>query len=107
MQTFGRLSFEKLLDLVSAVDGRAIPDEHDLAGNRAYEHLLEAHDRFRIRGVGAHLQEQLPIQPDTIDRREMIARHLDAQNRRVPPWNPGAHDHGQQIKPRLRTRHLP
>ena len=31
MQAFGRPALEKVLDLVSAVNGRAIPDEHDLA----------------------------------------------------------------------------
>jgi hypothetical protein len=31
MQAFGRPTLEKVFDLVSPMDGRAIPDEHDLA----------------------------------------------------------------------------
>jgi len=30
---------------------------------------------------------------------QMIARQLDAQNRWLPAWGPGAHRHRQQIKP--------
>ena len=99
MQPFGRPSLEKVLERVRAVDRRAIPDEHDLAGNLAQEHAQETHDGFRIIRVGAHLHEQSPIERDTADRREMIARQLHAQNRRLPPWSPGADCHRQQIKP--------
>jgi len=35
MQEFGGPSFEKVFDLMSPMDGRAIPDENDLARNLA------------------------------------------------------------------------
>ena len=40
-----------------------------------------------------------PIQGDATDGREMIARQLDTQHRRLPARGPGAHRHRQQIKP--------
>ena len=46
MQAFGRSPLEKVFDLMSAVNGRAIPNEHNLAGNLAQEHTQEADDRF-------------------------------------------------------------
>ena len=35
MQAFGRSPLEKVLDLVSAMNRRAVPDEHNLAGDFA------------------------------------------------------------------------
>src|SRR5260370_33315487 len=34
-------------------------------------------------------------------RREVLARYFHPQDRRLPPWCPGAHGHWQQIKPRF------
>ena len=47
------------------------------------------------------MHEQSPIQGDATDGREMIARQLDPQDRRLPAWSPGAHRHRQQIKSRF------
>lgn len=48
MHACGDLTRENVRDRMSAVDGRAIPDEHDRAGYRAEEDAQEAHHRFCV-----------------------------------------------------------
>src|SRR5712691_6678995 len=61
MQALGRPALEKVFDLVSAMNGRAVPDEQDRAPDLAQEHAQEADHRLCIVGSWAHLQEQSPI----------------------------------------------
>ncbi len=101
MQAFGRPALEKVLDLVSAVNGRAVPDKNNLAGDLASEPAQEAHHYFGIIGSGMHLPEQAPIGGDAADRRKMIARQFDAQQGRLPARRPVAHGHQHEVKGRL------
>jgi hypothetical protein len=57
----------KLFDLMSAMNGRAIPDHQDISRQLAQEHTQEAHDRCGIVGSPAHLQEQSAIEGDATD----------------------------------------
>jgi hypothetical protein len=74
MQPLGVSSFQKGFDLVRAVDRYAIPDEQDRARDLAQEHPEETHHGDSIIACLANLKEQSPIQRDTADSREMVAR---------------------------------
>ena|SRR2546426_11118192 len=101
MQAFGGPSLEKVLDFVSPVDGRAVPDEDDLAGDLPQEDTQEAHHRCGVIGSRTYLHEQAPIQRDPADRRKMIVREFDPQQWRLSTWGPGAHGHRQEVKARF------
>src|SRR5579885_156577 len=90
---------EKVFDLMSAMNGCSIPDDHNLAANLAQENAQEAHDRLAIIGSRAYLQEESSIGGDAADGGEVVAGQRHAQDRCLPSWCPGAHRHRQQIKP--------
>ena len=94
METFGRASFEKVLDGLCAMDGCAIPDDQQLARNLAQQQAQKAHDGLGIRGMILHLHQQFAIGADGADSSEMIAGQLDPQDGCLPTRGVGAHRHG-------------
>jgi len=69
---------QEVLDGLAAMNGRAIPDDQQLAADLAQQHAQEAHDIGRAVGLLLGLHEQAPRRHDAADRREMVMgeRHL-------------------------------
>jgi hypothetical protein len=64
---------QECLDDVAAVTGRALPDDHHVAGDLAPQ-VLEAHDHVvRIEGGVLAVAVHLALRRDGADRRERIA----------------------------------
>jgi hypothetical protein len=75
----GRSSPEKVLDGLSTMDRRAIPDEEDLATDFAQEDTQEAHHGVAVIVLLAYLQEEPSVERDATDSGEMILAEPDAQ----------------------------
>ena len=87
-----RASSEKVLDGLSAMDRRAIPDEEDLARDLAEEDAQKAHDRVAVKAVVAYRQEEASVKRHAPHRGEMFRAELDAETRCLTTWRPrGAH----------------
>lgn len=97
----GRSSLEEVLDCLSSVNRRTIPDEQELARDLAQEDTKKAYHFHCIVGTRTHLQKQPPIGSNTADRREVIVRERDTQNRGLSMWCPSPYCHWQEIKARF------
>ena len=73
---------------LAAMDRRAIPDHQQLACDLAQQQAQEPHDIFAAIGMVLHLHQQPPIRRDATDGRQMVARQLDPQYRRLPDVGP-------------------
>lgn len=78
METFGRPSFEKVLDDLCAMDRRAIPDHQQLTRELAQQQAQKLHHLLSIVGMILRLHEEFAISADRADGREMIARQFHA-----------------------------
>src|SRR5215472_3784739 len=83
------------------MDGRPIPDEEELAPDLAQEDAQEAHDVRAAIGVVLCLHKEAAVGCQSPDRGPMLAREQHAQHRRLPPWRPRPHGHGEQVEARL------
>lgn len=98
MQPLGRSTLQEVLDRLACVDRRAVPDDQQLARDFAHQHTQEAHYPCRIVGFLPDLHEQPAIQGYTADRREVVARQLGPQDKRLAAWRPSTYRQGQQIE---------
>ena len=89
------------LDVLTAMDGCAIPDDQQLAGNGVEQLLQEGDDGNTVERFGLHGQVDFTCGRDGADDRIVVVRQLAAQNRRLAHGRPGAHHPGQQIKGRF------
>src|SRR5881227_2818202 len=64
---------QEVLDRLAAMDGSAIPDDQELAGDVAQEVLQEADDVRALVGMVLHQHEQAPRRGDAADDRQMVA----------------------------------
>ena len=107
----GTLRKEVLHDL-RAVNGRAIPDHQQLAGEMAQEMLEEAHHVRPTQRSLLYLHEDLAARCNGANGRQVIARERDVQQWRLAPGRIGADEGGQQVEagfidPDEGTRFLP
>ena len=101
MQPLGRSSRQVVLDRLSLVDRRPIPDHQHLAVDLAQEHPQESDDPLRVEGGLLDLHHQASVECDATDGREMIMRQLDREHGRLAFGRPGAFRMRQQIEARL------
>ena len=101
MKTFGSPCAQKIFDDIRAMNGRAIPDDQQLARDFAQKHLQKAHDIWPFVRVILHLHKQPSIGCQATDRRKMVTGQPHRQDRRVPNRRIGPHSHGQEVKRRL------
>jgi hypothetical protein len=92
---------EELLNGVTAVNRRTIPDDHHPTRHLAQQVLQKGHHILRIQGVVLAVEIQLALRRYGTDGGEVVAGPPFPQDRRVPYGGIGAHDTGQGIKARL------
>ena len=92
---------QELLDDVTAVNGGAIPDDDQAAGNLAQEVLQKGDDITRVHRVILHMEVEFALGRDGTDRGEMIPGIPFLQNWGLAHRGIGAHDTGEWIKPRF------
>ena len=97
----GSPSAQKVFDDVRAMDGRAIPDDQQFAGDLAQKHLQKAHDIWPFVRVILHLHEQSSIWCQSTDDRQVITGQRNSQDGCLTHGCIAAHGHGQEIKRRL------
>ena len=89
---------EELSNGLAAVNGRAIPDDHQPARHLTQQVLQKGHHIRRIQGVVLAVDIPLALGRDRTDGGEVITGPPVPQDRRVPHGGVGAHDARQGIK---------
>lgn len=92
---------QEVLDGLAAMDGRAVPDDQQLAGDVAEQMLEEAHDIRALERPLLHQHEQSIVRGDGTDDREMIATQWEREDRRLPAWGVGADRAREQVEARF------
>lgn len=101
VEAFGGSAPEEVLDGLSAMDRRAIPDKEDLATEFAQEDAEEPDHGVAVIAVFAYLQEEASVERDATEGREVVLAAPDVQTRRFAPWRPRAHGVRQQVERRF------
>jgi hypothetical protein len=101
VQALGGALTQEVFDRLAAMDGRAIPNDQQLATDCAQQDAQEADDIGRAVGVVLGLQEEAPGSGDAAAGREVVVGQRHPQHRRLPTGCPGAHRQGQQVAARV------
>ena len=101
MQALGGSLGEEVLDDLGAVDGRAVPDDEQLAGDMAQQVLEEPHYVRTPQGLFFHLHQDLSRRGDRTDGGEVIPSQGHPQHGGLAPGRIGAHGGGQEVEARL------
>ena len=80
---------QELLDHPAAMNGRAIPDDQQLASQMAEQMPQEAHHVLAMEGGLPDHPEELALGGDAADGREVILGEGDVQGGRLAPWGIG------------------
>jgi hypothetical protein len=97
----GRAIGQERLDDLAAMDGGAIPNNEQAAGNLTEEVLQKGNDISRVHRVILRMEVELAFERKGADRRQMVAGIPFPQNRRLADGSIGAHDTRQRVKPGL------
>ncbi len=89
---------QKLFDDPAAMNGRAVPDHQDLAGDVLHEMLQKPHHRLAALRPPLHAHQQPPLLRERADGGPMIARQGNAENRGVTPWCIGAYSCREEVE---------
>jgi hypothetical protein len=101
LESFRSASRQELLDSVTAMDRRAIPEDHQAAGHFAPQMLQKGHDISRVEGRFLAVNVQLTLGGDGADGREMLAGPPLLQHGRLAHGCIGPDAAGQGIEPRF------
>ncbi len=85
---------KEVLDRLGAMDGGAIPEDQQLAGEVREQVLQEAHHVSTPDRLVLHLQQQLPGAGHGADDGEMVTGQAHAQRGRLSPWGIRPHRSG-------------
>jgi len=99
LEPFSRAMREELLDEVTAVNWRPIPEEQQPAGHLAQQVLQKGDHLHGIDGLVLAMNIQLALRRDGADGREVIPGPPLPENGRVAYWGIGADDTGQGRAP--------
>lgn len=94
----GSTSGQKGLDGLTAMNGRAIPNDEQLAFDGAQQLLQKGDDRRTIVSCALHRQIEFTRRCNGAYHRVMITGKLAAQKWRLTHWSPSADNTGQQIE---------
>jgi len=101
MQALSSAISQELFDGLIAMDGRAVPDHEELAGEMAQQMTEEAHHILAMEGLLPGHVEELAIVGDATDRREMIPGERDVQERSLSAWGIRPHPARQEVEARF------
>jgi hypothetical protein len=97
----GRAIGQERLDDLAAMDGGAIPNNEQAAGNLTEEVLQKGHDISRVHRMILRMAVELALGRKGADRRQVVTGIPFPQNRRLADGSVGAHDTGQRVEPGL------
>lgn len=89
---------KEVLDRLSAMNRRPIPNHQQLARNLAQQMLQKADDLRAAKRPLPHLQEEPTVVGEAADDGEMVTSTADPQDGRLAPWRVGAHQARQEIE---------
>ena len=92
---------QKVLDRLTAMDGSAIPNDQELAGDVAQQMLEEADDIRALVRVLLDQHEQAPRGGDAADHRQMVAAQGQAEDRRLPARGVGPDRAREEVEARF------
>jgi hypothetical protein len=98
MEALRRALRQELLDDLAVMDRRAIPNDHQPAGDLAQQVLKKPDDIVGVEGVGLAMKVELARGGDGTDGRETVASAPLPQNRGLAHRRIGADDTRQGIK---------
>jgi hypothetical protein len=98
MNALGTSRAQKVFDDMRAMNGSAIPNHQQFAGDLARKHLQKAHDIWPFIRMVLEPHEHPSIRRQAADGRQMIASQGNRQNGRLTHWCIGAHSQGQEVK---------
>ena len=101
VQPLRRAIRQEVFDDVTAVNGRAIPDDHQAARHLAQQVFEKRHDVGSMEGTLLAVKVHLALGGYGRDGRQMIACPPLPQHGRLSDRRIGTHDTGQGIKPGL------
>ena len=101
MKALGPSRAQKVFDDPRAMNGSAIPNDQQFAGDLARKHLQKAHDIWSFVRMVLYPQEHPSIWRQTADGRQMIAGQGNRQDGRLTHWRIRPHSQGQEVKRRL------
>lgn len=89
---------EEVLDRLTVMDRRTVPDHQQLAPHVPQQLAEEGDDRRPAERLPLDVGEQPPVRRDGADHGEVVARERDAQDGSLTAWGIGARDERQQIE---------
>src|SRR5262245_57642498 len=89
---------QEVLNRLATMNGRAIPDDEQLALDFTQQHAQEAHDILSVVRPLLSLQEEASFRRDAPDGGEMIMGERQGEDRRLPARRPGPHRHREQVE---------
>jgi hypothetical protein len=98
MDALGATLRQEALHGFATMDGRAIPNDQQLALNVPQQMLQEAHDILATIGLLLHLYQQAAAAGERANHRQMIIAEWCAQDRRLPARSVGTANRGQQVE---------
>src|SRR5258708_1379688 len=98
MEALGGPAGQEVLERLATMDRRALPDDEQLAGDRAQQHAQEAHDIRRVGGLVVRLQEHPPVGREPPEGGQMVRGQRHPPHRRPPARRPGAHGPRQEVE---------
>jgi len=101
MNTFGSAVGQEIFDCFTAMNGRTIPDDQQLAGDFTQEDLQKASHIVPLVRVVLRLHEDPSFWSNATNGRKMVSRQFDVQDRRLSDRGIRPNRHWQQIKRRL------
>lgn len=92
---------QEVFDRLAAMDGSAVPNDQEFAGDVAEEMLEEADDVWALVRVLLHQHEQTPLRRDAADDRQVVAAQREAEDRRLPAWGVGPDRTWEEVEARF------
>ncbi len=101
VEALGGTVGQELLHRLPAMDGGAVPDHQQLAGEMAQQMAEEAHHILPPQRVLPEVQQECPVGGDATNGREMIVGERDTQDGRVTARCIGANAARQEVEARF------
>ena len=101
VEAFRRAMGQEFLDDLTAMDGGAIPNNHEATRDLTQQMLQKGHHVGRVHRVVLRMEGEFALGRDGTDRRQMVVGVPFPQNRGLADGGIGAHDTGEWIKPRF------
>ena len=89
---------QEVFDGLATMDGSAVPDDQELAGDMAEQVLEEADDVRALVGVLLHVHQQPAVRGDAADDGQVVAAQGEAEDRRLAARGVGPDGAGEEVE---------